>query len=198
MKELLTKLKQNKLLFTLTIIMTISTILGILFPAIISKDNKLLITTSIKKFMTAIDNNNIDYLTAFLSSITNNSLITIILWILGLSLIGVPIILLILFFKGFITGFSLSSILITYGIKGLMKAFIYTLPNIINLLGTFLLSYYAISFSTLIYKSIFKKENRSWHPFIKRYTKIGIFFLGFAVFISIIESYLIPKILIFL
>ena len=191
MKELLTKLKQNKLLFTLTIIMTISTILGILFPAIISKDNKLLIT-SIKKFMTAIDNNNINYLTAFLSSITNNSLITIILWILGLSLIGVPIILLILFFKGFITGFSLSSILITYGIKGLMKAFIYTLPNIINLLGTFLLSYYAI------YKSIFKKENRSWHPFIKRYTKIGIFFLGFAVFISIIESYLIPKILIFL
>lgn len=198
MKELINKIKQNKLLFILLIIMILFTILGILFPALINFENKTLIKDSIESFMKAIDKNNINYISAFISSITNNIIVTILIWILGISIIGIPIILISIAFKSLLTGFSITSIFITYGIKGTLIAIIYTLPNIINLLGSFLLGYYAISFSIMIYKSVFKKETRNWQPIVKRYLKIGIFFIIFSIAVSILESYLIPKILLFL
>ena len=198
MKELINKVKQNKLLFILLLIMILFTILGILFPALINSENKTLIKDSIESFMKAIDKNNINYISAFISSITNNIIVTILIWILGISIIGIPIILISIAFKGFLTGFSITSIFITYGIKGTLIAIIYTLPNIINLLGSFLLGYYAISFSIMIYKSVFKKETRNWQPIVKRYLKIGIFFIILSIVVSILESYLIPKILLFL
>lgn len=198
MKELINKVKQNKLLFILLLIMILFTILGILFPALINSENKVLIKNSIENFMTSIDKNNIDYISAFISSLTNNIIVTALIWILGISIIGVPIILISIAFKSFLTGFSITSIFITYGIKGTLIAIVYTLPNIINQLESFLLGYYAISFSIMIYKSVFKKETRNWQPIVKRYIKIGIFFIIFSIVVSIIESYLIPKILLFI
>lgn len=198
MKELINKRRQNKLVTLLIIIMIISIILGILFPAIITKEDKSLIIDSVKTFISGIKQNNINYLSGILQSISNNSLVTILVWILGISIIGIPLILLIIFFKGFLVGFSFTSILITYGISGIIKAIIYTLPNIGNLLATFLLGYYAITFSIMIFKNIFKKENRNWQPIVKRYIKIGLFFLIFSILISLVECFLIPKILYFI
>ena len=198
MKELINKIRQNKLVTLLIIIMIISIILGILFPAIITKEDKSLIIDSVKTFISGIKQNNINYLSGILQSISNNSLVTILVWILGISIIGIPLILLIIFFKGFLIGFSFTSILITYGISGIIKAIIYTLPNIGNLLATFLLGYYAITFSIKKKKNIFKKENRNWQPIVKRYIKIGLFFLIFSILISLVECFLIPKILYFI
>lgn len=198
MKELINKIRQNKLVTLLIIIMIISIILGILFPAIITKEDKNLIIDSVKTFISGIKQNNINYLSGILQSISNNSLVTILVWILGISIIGIPLILLIIFFKGFLIGFSFTSILITYGISGIIKGIIYTLPNIGNLLATFLLGYYAITFSIMIFKNIFKKENRNWQPIVKRYIKIGLFFLIFSILISLVECFLIPKILYFI
>lgn len=198
MKELINKIRQNKLVTLLIIIMIISIILGILFPAIITKEDKSLIIDSVKTFISGIKQNNINYLSGILQSISNNSLVTILVWILGISIIGIPLILLIIFFKGFLVGFSFTSILITYGVSGIIKAIIYTLPNIGNLLATFLLGYYAITFSIMIFKNIFKKENRNWQPIVKRYIKIGLFFLIFSILISLVECFLIPKILYFI
>ena len=198
MKKIKKELKQNKLLLLLTIFITVSIILGILFPAIISQEDKKLIQSSITDFLTAINQNNIETLSSLFSSLTNNLLVTLVTWVLGLSLIGIPIIILIVFFKGFITGFSISSILITKGIKGILTTIVYTIPNILNLGVTLLLGYYAISFSIAIYKSIFKKEARNYKPIIKRYTKIGLCFLVIEIIISITEVYIIPNILKFL
>ena len=135
MKKIIHNLKQNKLLFLLTILILISIILGILFPAILSSSNKELIKESIKEFITSIDKNNINYITGIITSLTNNILVTISIWILGLSLIGIPLLLIIIVLKGFITGFSFVSILLTYGIKGSIISIVYTIPNILNLIN---------------------------------------------------------------
>ncbi len=198
MKKIIHNLKQNKLLFLLTILILISIILGILFPAILSLSNKELIKESIKEFITSIDKNNINYITGMITSLTNNILVTISIWILGLSLIGIPLLLIIIVLKGFITGFSFVSILLTYGIKGSIISIVYTIPNILNLISSFLLGYYAISFSLAIYKSIFKKEIRNWNLIIKRYIKLGMIFIVISISISGLEVYVIPKILSFL
>ena len=195
MKKLILEIKQNKLLLLLTILAIVFTIIGIFFPAILTEANKELIKNNIIKFINKIDNNEINYLSALFYSSWNNILVTFILWILGISLIGIPFIIIIYIFKCFLTGFSFTSILITYGVKGSITAMIYSIPNTINSFGSLLLSYYALSFSITIYKCIFKRENKNWSTITKQYIKLGIFFLLYTIIISVIESYIIPNIL---
>lgn len=195
MKKLILEIKDNKLLLLLTILTIIFTIIGIFFPAILTENNKELIKNNIIEFINKIDNNEINYLSALISSSWNNVLVTFILWILGISLIGIPFIIIIYIFKCFLTGFSFTSMLITYGVKGSITAIIYSIPNILNSFGSLLLSYYALSFSITIYKCIFKRENKNWSTITKQYIKLGIFFLLYTIIISVIESYIIPNIL---
>lgn len=195
MKKLILEIKQNKLLLLLTILAIVFTIIGIFFPSILTEANKELIKNNIIKFINKIDNNEINYLSALFYSSWNNILVTFILWILGISLIGIPFIIIIYIFKCFLTGFSFTSILITYGVKGSITAMIYSIPNTLNSFGSLLLSYYALSFSITIYKCIFKRENKNWSTITKQYIKLGIFFLLYTIIISVIESYIIPNIL---
>lgn len=195
MKKLILEIKQNKLLLLLTILAIVFTIIGIFFPAILTEANKELIKNNIIKFINKIDNNEINYLSALFCSSWNNILVTFILWILGISLIGIPFIIIIYIFKCFLTGFSFTSILITYGVKGSITAMIYSIPNTLNSFGSLLLSYYALSFSITIYRCIFKRENKNWSTITKQYIKLGIFFLLYTIIISVIESYIIPNIL---
>ena len=195
MKKLILEIKQNKLLLLLTILAIVFTIIGIFFPAILTEANKELIKNNIIEFINKIDNNEINYLSALFYSSWNNILVTFILWILGISLIGIPFIIIIYIFKCFLTGFSFTSILITYGVKGSITVMIYSIPNTLNSFGSLLLSYYALSFSITIYKCIFKRENKNWSTITKQYIKLGIFFLLYTIIISVIESYIIPNIL---
>ena len=169
MKKLILEIKQNKLLLLLTILAIVFTIIGIFFPAILTEANKELIKNNIIKFINKIDNNEINYLSALFYSSWNNILVTFILWILGISLIGIPFIIIIYIFKCFLTGFSFTSILITYGVKGSITAMIYSIPNTLNSFGSLLLSYYALSFSITIYRCIFKRENKNWSTITKQY-----------------------------
>ena len=198
MKKIIKQIRQNKLLFILTIITIVSILMGILFPALLGKSDTTLIKDTITNYITNIKGNKLNIPITLVSTTTNNVLVTVFLWLLGISLIGIPIIVLIIFFHGFLTGFSLSSILITYKLKGLLLAIIYTIPNILQLITSFLLSYYAISISLTIYKNLFKKENISWKIIIKRYIKLGLFFLVSSIVIAIIEVIIIPKIITFL
>lgn len=195
MKKIITEIKQNKLLLLLTILTVISIIIGLLFPSLLKDNDQELIKNSITEFIKKINENKLNHLEILISSSWNNILITIILLVLGISLIGIPIIVIIHIFKCFITGFSITSILITYGPKGIITAIIYSIPNILNTLGSLLISYYAISFSITIFKCIFKKENKNWNSITKQYTKLTIFFILYSVIISILESYVIPNIL---
>lgn len=195
MKKIITEIKQNKLLLLLTILTVISIIIGLLFPSLLKDNDQELIKNSITEFIKKINENKLNHLEILISSSWNNILITIILLVLGISLIGIPIIVIIHIFKCFITGFSITSILITYGPKGIITAIIYSIPNILNTLGSLLISYYAISFSITIFKCIFKKENKNWNSITKQYTKLTIFFILYSAIISILESYIIPNIL---
>ena len=110
MKKLINKATKNKLLTVLLILGTISIILGILFPAVITNDNKELIHESIKTFISGIKEEKINFISGFTTSMTNNILVFFMIWILGISVIGIPLILGILFFKGFLVGFYFNNL----------------------------------------------------------------------------------------
>lgn len=187
-----TKLK-NKLLFKLLIITIISILLGLLYMAIISKTDRSIVKTSLNTFFKSLDK--LNYKSAFINCLTSNTIYTILIWLLGISILGIPIIIIILILKSFTLGFTISSILYFYKLKGLIIAIIYIVPLLINLFSIIYLSYYAVMFSKNLVALLFFKKTINFHNVMRRYLKILLTCVIFILISSIIEIYLVPSIL---
>lgn len=192
MKQLIAKIKARKILSIMTIITIISLILGTLFISILSKDNKELITSNVIDFFSAIKSNNLNYNQILVKSLTNNLLLNIIIWLLGISIIGIPIVIILLFIKSFILSFTFTSIIYTYKYKGIISAIIYVIPHIINLLLSFVLIYYSITFSKSLFNYLFKKKECNRKELVNRYLKLLVISTFLFIISSIIETYIIP------
>ena len=193
MKELLKKLKTKKVFIIIFIVTLLAFIIGILLVSIESKDNKELITTRLTTFFNNIKENKLNTQTLLYKSITNNLIINIIVWLLGISIIGLPIVLIILGFKSLTIGFTISSILYTYKLNGLIKVIIYIIPNIINLFVLFVLTYYSINFSLMLFNYLFRKKEYNKKLIVNRYLKLLILSLLISILTSVIETFILPK-----
>lgn len=195
MKKIINKFKHNKTLYILIIILLITFILGCLFIAFLSDENKQLILTNLNNFIDTIKNNKQNNLNTLYRSLSNNIIINTLVWIIGISIIGIPIIILILGIKSFVLGFTLVSFIYNFKLKGILWGIIYIIPHIINILLLFVLSYYAIKFSIMIFNYYFRKKEYSRSIIVKRYIKTLIICTIVYSISSVIEAYLIPNIL---
>ena len=195
MKKIINKFKHNKTLYILIIILLITFILGCLFIALLSDENKQLILTNLNNFIDTIKNNKQNNLNTLYRSLSNNIIINTLVWIIGISIIGIPIIILILGIKSFVLGFTLVSFIYNFKLKGIIWGIIYIIPHIINILLLFVLSYYAIKFSIMIFNYYFRKKEYSRSIIVKRYIKTLISCTIAYSISSVIEAYLIPNIL---
>ena len=191
-------LKTQKLFIKLIILVIISIILGILYMAILSKSNKELINTTLTNFFTEINKGKIDYTSSFINSISNYTLSGLLIWILGISIIGIPLVLIFIFYKSFIVGFSLTSLIYFYKVKGLIASFIYLIPLIIGLGVFIILSFFSIRYSHRLTRVIFYKQDYSLTRYTKRYLKILLIGEISLIVISLIETFLVPYLLKFI
>lgn len=187
--------RKRKLLIILFLIMIISFIVGCLFISILSDNNQELVKDSINSYFEGVSKGSFTYLKSLYSMMTSNLILTIFTWIMGISIIGVLLVSLILIYKSFIVGFSFTSILYTYGFKGVLVAGIYIIPEIINLFVTFLVVYYSISFSVLLFNNLFRKKEFNKRVVVIRYLKLLIITVGINIISSLISVFLIPNIL---
>lgn len=188
------KICKNKLLLFLVIITFISFLFGVFFIAIISKDNQELVRNTINSYFLNINEGKFQYLKNLWSILFSNLFLILFIWIMGISIIGIIIGLLLLIYKSFLVGFSFTSILYTYGFKGIISSVIYILPELFNLFVVFLLTYYSISFSMLLFKCLFKKKDYN-RMFVKRYLKLLIVCILLIVVSSLISTFIIPNVL---
>ncbi|AYD40579.1 stage II sporulation protein M [Clostridium fermenticellae] len=151
----------------------------------------------IKSFSSAIGSGNIDYKQIFIQTIKNNIPVLIIVWFLGLTMIGVPIILIIDILKGFTIGFTISFIINGMGIRGVWVSLLGVLPqNIIYIPCIIFISVLAMEFSLNMLKD---KGGKSWTSNI--WLKITSYSVSFALVMIVMvvgftmESYLTPQIL---
>ena len=171
--------------------------IGSIFSVIISQNDQNLVIEKIKLFIDNINNNSLNSLIDLKNSISINYLYIIIIWILGMTLIGIPINIFILFFKSFTLGFSLSSFIITYSYKGLLLSSIYLiLGQLINIIVLLVLTIYSIMFSSILIKNIFKNNLHNELPkFLKNYCIILIIVLLVSLISSLSETFLMPTII---
>lgn len=178
-------------------IIILGIISGSLFLVVLKDTDHNLVIEKINTFFTNINTNNINNIEAFKNAFIENIIFVILIWILGMSIIGIILNIFIIYLKGFIIGFSLSSFFLVYKYKGLLAALIYVFPtSIINILVCLLLGVYSVLFTINLWKIIFLKEkNYNMKKFIKKYFLLLILCIILIIISSLTESFLVPSLL---
>lgn len=201
MKKTMDKLKNKargnkKIILFLSIIAIIGLISGSMFITIISKSDQSLTKNYIENFIETINNNKLNYFACLKNTLIGNLSFIFIIWLLGISLIGLPIIIFMYFSKCFILGFSVSSFILKYKSKGTILALSYIFPHhIINLIIYTLLMLYAIKVSIFLFNAIVKKKNINFKIIMRVYLKILIITLIGSIITSLFECFITPYIL---
>lgn len=193
MKKTLNKLKDKKQFILIFVICIVTFIIGILLPSILNEENRKIIETSLNSFFETIKNNQLKSNELLFKTLTSNIIIDLTIWILGISIIGIPLVILLLGYKSLSIGFTLSCIISTYKLNGIIKALIYIVPNTINLFIFFILSYYSISFSLMLFNYLFRKKEYNKKVIVNRYLKLLVISIIILIFTSVIETYVVPK-----
>ena len=171
--------------------MIISIIIGIFFYFLISVKDKTVVVNSIKNFFAEVNKgDNLNYGSSLINSLLVNIGYVLSIWFLGISVIGLPLIILIMFYKCFITGFSISAIISIYGFKGILGAFVYTFPHdFLFLVVLLLLEMYSISFSLRLFNYLFRKKIINFKDIMNKYIKILVISLVSAIVLAFIEVF---------
>lgn len=196
MDKLRKRVKLDKhLLIFLMILLIVGIIVGAVFVTILNESDQTLITEYLNSFLGNIENNKLNYISSFKNSLISNIIFVLIIWLLGISIIGLPIMIFMYFSKIFVLGFSIGSIIVNFHLKGIMFALVYSLGQALFLFGLIILMIYAMSFSFKLIDCFFKKKTFDFKLVINKYT----FILGIILIVSLIaslyDSYLLPLIL---
>ena len=187
-------INNKKIIMFLLGLCVIGIISGSIFITLIKSSDKTSIINYINDFISNIGK--IDIKNSLINSLLANIIYTLIIWLLGISVIGIPIILFMYFSKLFILGFTISSFILTYKLKGLLLAFIYVFPTqVINILIYTLISLYAIKISNNLIYTTFNKKDTNFKKITNKYIKILIICLICILLNSLYESIILPFIL---
>lgn len=136
----------------------------------------------------------ISYKLIFFQSIKNNLPVIIFLWFLGLTIVGLPIIIIIDLLKGFTVGFTFSFMISGLGKSGVGIAILGVLPqNLIYIPCIIFASVISMEFSIMLLRNKFNKQwTSSISSRIIYYSVIFIVIIVFLFIGIIIESYIAP------
>ena len=182
-------LKNNSKEYLLVIIIfIIGMFIGVMLVNNTSAENQQIIENYILNFIEKFKLiANLDKLNLLTTSIKDNIILAIALWIAGTTIIGMPIVFGIILFRGFCFGYTVAAVTFTLGLgKGIFFFFFFLfLQNIF-----FILAILTIGVSSIkLYKSIIadrRKENIKIE--IVRHTVISLLMLVVLIFSSFIEN----------
>lgn len=171
------------------IIFLIGLIIGVIFINNLQQNQQETIKLYISNFIENINNGNeINKINFLKESIIANVKIFLLLAVAGLTVIGMPILYLIICYRGFCLGYTFSAIIASLGIKSGILFIISTiiLQNIILIPAMFALTVSGIK----LYKSITKDKRRENIKIeILRHTFFSLVILIFMILASLIEVY---------
>lgn len=191
------KKEKNILIFN-TIIFLVGVVLGSLFINFITNDDKKLLIEQVSTFFSNIKKLTSDIFgfESFLSILFNNLLVLSIIFVLGISMIGIPIVIFILFFKGFMLGTTISTIILKYSIKGIIGIILYIFPVCILSICVYLfMCFYAIYASKKFLRAFLKKDTLNFKQFLGKYLLSFIVSITLILLLSLLDAYLTPLLL---
>ena len=153
------------------------------------------ISTYISEFINRFKNiGNLDKTSLVIESIKNNTILALIIWLAGTTVIGVPVVLTVILFRGICLGYTISAISYTLGsLKGTLFCIISLCAQ--NIL--FIPAVLSLGVSSIkLYKSIIKDRRRENIKIeILRHTIFSGLMLGVLVISSFVENIISVSIL---
>ena len=201
MKKYMDKLSKNihvnKNLFVfLLIILLVGVTSGAVFATILDSNDKQLVLNYLNDFFNNVKNDKLAYNTSLVNTLIFTVGFAILIWILGISVIGFFLVLFMLFIKAFVLGFSLSSIIINYKLKGLLLGLLYVFPHqIINVLVFIMLCAYSLILSFKIICCFNGKKSLNFKNIINRYIIVLLISIVVLIITSLYETFIMPYIL---
>lgn len=188
--------RQKRRYLFLFLVVLIGVISGIIYFLYLSKDNKTLVFEHLKDLFATIKSNKVDYNTSLFNGLCSNLLSCVLVWVFGVSIVGIPFVLAFLFYKAFVIGLSMASIVSCYGFKGILGAILYVFPHkILFMIIDILLVFYAVSFSIKLIRYLFFKVNVNFKEVFRKYLKILLISIVAMILISVYECYIVTFIL---
>lgn len=157
---ILTHVNNNIIPYIIVLIfLFIGIVLGVIFINNIGENELKQLNSYIMDFVNSIkDNSSIDRISLLKNSIKENILLTLILWFVGSTVIGLPIVYGIIAFRGFCLSYTISAIISTLGLK---SGIIFVLTSILLQSIIFIPCILALAVSgTNLYKSIMKDKRK--------------------------------------
>lgn len=178
-----------------SIIFIIGILIGIFFINNVSDAEYQETSSYISNFTNSLKNQeNISESTVLKNSLFNNLSIGILLWILSSTVIGIIIVYIIIAFKGFCFGFTVSSIISVLGLKN-GTIFIFSSMLIQNIIAIPCIIALGVS-GTRLYKAIMKdREIENIKLELIRHTIFSVFVFILLIFSSILEAYISKNLL---
>lgn len=181
------KLIDKRIIKTLVIVFVLGFIGGILFLILTNKLDKLIIKNEIEEYFNLFKDNKIVGLDNLINSFKNNITYITIILVSNIVFVLCPLTYFVNFYKGFLLGFLMSSIILTFKFKGIFYSLLVLIPH--QLLMNLLIIIYSsimIKFAFKLFNAYKNKENINIRLFTE---KILILFMG-ALFITLISSLL--------
>ncbi len=177
------------------IIFIIGIVIGVIFINNTNNNQAEEIQSYINNFVNSLKQDyHIDKIELMKKSIGDNLILIISMWFIGSTVIGIPIVLGIIAFRGFCIGYTVASIIGTLGVqKGLI--FLFSTIFLQNLIFIPVILCMAVSCIKL-YKSIMKDKRRENIKIeIIRHTLMSIMLLLILVIASLVEVYISSNLL---
>ena len=197
MDKLKSKIKTNKK-FTifLLVLVLIGVITGAFFITILSSSDKTLVKEYLNNYINVIKVEKIDYISLLINNALNSTLLALTIWLLGISIIGIPIMLFLFFCKAFTLGFSIGTLFFTYNWKGIIMALVYVFPHqIIAILSYTILMIYALSVSLKMIEATFKKKTIDFKTIMGKYSVVLGIVLVLLLLCTLYETLTMPNIM---
>lgn len=197
-KKLKTHLQENMSLY---IFVSITLLMGIIFGALLvnalAYQQNEEISNFLGSFLHMISQGGQGEEVSYLKqSLFSHLKWLLLIWILGLSVIGLPIILILNFLKGVLVGFTVGYLVSDMSWHGLLFALVAVAPQNLIIIPAFIIcSVAAMSFSIYVVKHRFVQRNGEVKPQLLEYTYITIAFMLLTGLSSVFEAYVTPHLL---
>lgn len=123
----------------------------------------------------------------------------LLIWILNITILGIPFMILFILYSGFFAGFMVSIFTINYGLKGILLFLAYLFPQYLIYIPVFIITLwrgYTLYNENLNYKNINNKGNNHsfWDKFIM-FFMLALFLIIGSVVETYVNTYIVKNII---
>ena len=186
--------KKKIIIVSMFIVIILGLLFGSIYITIFSNNDKKELLDNISNYFSYFKD--IDFskkLIIFKESLIKNIIYFIILWGVGISIVGIPITYIMIYYKSFILGFSIAGIFAKYKINGLLKILLYIFPGkILILVLSIIIGVFGVSLSIKLINTFLKKDKLNFCVISGKYTLLLLISILVSILTAGIDAFILP------